>query len=429
MPETNSLKRVSRKIWRLFPRTIRQFVFNEALPLLAPNVSGAATAQQPISLLAPLSSSIGIGWGGRENFKLLNSCGYDVGLYDWTDVLFEKDLRNEPLGQTETPPVPGPGILLCHANPNHLPILLFQLGRQAVVGKYVISYAVWELPQLPAHWIRNLRFAHTFWCPSSFAADAFRKATDKPVHIVPHCIDVPKDTRPDRDRFRIPRNRFTVLTAIHLGSGLSRKNPLAAIRAFRSAFSNDQKATLLVKVSHAEHYPSRFREIERAIQGAPNVRLIQEVLTDNDVWNLLHSVDAVLSLHRSEGFGLVPAQAMALGKLAIATGWSGNMDYMNSENSLPVDFSLVPVDDPECNYRGDGQKWASPDIDHAAVLLREAAENAVLRQRIGETASCSMRKRFGPDAVARSMKVSLADLGVAPVANVGARQPNAKDQQ
>lgn len=402
------------KFWQSLPKKGRQFVFRELIPFLAPRPSARPSPKPPVSILAPFSSSIGIGWGGRMNARLLQRDGFDVRLFDWTNVLFASDLTASELSIEQGKPHAGPGVLLIHANPNHLPLLLLHLGRRSLGEKYVIGYAVWELPLLPPDWQRNLRLVHSIWCPSSFAAEAFRQATDNPVHVVPYCVEPPKGIVPDRQRFGITDDTFAVLTAVHLGSGLTRKNPLGAIQTFRSAFKNDRNAVLLVKVSQADFYPDRLGEIEQAFQGASNIRLIQETLTDQNYWKLLASVDAVLSLHRSEGFGIVPAQAMAIGKLAIATGWSGNMDYMNSENSLPVDYSLVPVQDQEGNYRADGQKWADPDIGHAAALLRQAADDHDLRQRVGEAAIYTAQTKLGPDAVAGTIRNHLADLSVTP---------------
>jgi hypothetical protein len=59
---------------------------------------------------------------------------------------------------------------------------------------------------------------------------------------------------------------------------------------------------------------------------------------------------------------------MFLGRLALATGWSGNLDYMTEENSLLVRHHLVPVGKHEYPY-GEGQVWAEPDISHAVELL------------------------------------------------------------
>ena len=44
--------------------------------------------------------------------------------------------------------------------------------------------------------------------------------------------------------------------------------------------------------------------------------------------SLIRLCDVFLSLHRSEGFGLVMAEAMNLGTAAVATGWSANTEFM-----------------------------------------------------------------------------------------------------
>ena len=106
---------------------------------------------------------------------------------------------------------------------------------------------------------------------------------------------------------------------------------------------------------------------------------------------LMAAADIVISLHRSEGFGLVPAQAMALGKPVIATGWSGNLDFMNKNNSALVSYSLIPVRDPEGAFQADDQKWADANVDEAAEWLRRLAGDADLRARLGAAAAKDVR--------------------------------------
>ncbi len=414
MVESKNILGFLRKIGRLLPKSARRFLFRELTPLLAPCPDKQALARPPIWLCAPLTSSIGIGWGARANAGILERTGFDIRCCDLSNILFAADLPDITVPIKAEYPGAGPGLLLLHANPVHFPYVLMQLGSSSIAKKYLISYSVWELPRIPSDWQRNLRFVHEVWCPSSFAADAFRAATNKPVHVVPHSVDQPKEITPDRPRFGIAPDAFTVLTAFHLGSGLTRKNPLAAIRAFRSAFGDSSRAVLLVKVTHGDAYPDRLRAIQRVAQNASNVRLLLDTFSDTDYWRLLQSIDAVLSLHRSEGFGLVPAQAMSIGKVAVATGWSGNMDYMNSENSLPVDYSLIPVSDPEGNYSTDGQQWAEPDIEHAATLLRRAENDKAMRLQLGETAIRTIRLTLSHDAVAGVISDRLKELGIEP---------------
>ena len=70
----------------------------------------------------------------------------------------------------------------------------------------------------------------------------------------------------------------------------------------------------------------------------------------------------MLSLHRSEGFGLVPAEAMLLGRAVVATGWSGNMDFMDADSAALVGYRLVPARDPRGVFEAPGADWAEPDL-------------------------------------------------------------------
>jgi glycosyltransferase involved in cell wall biosynthesis len=118
----------------------------------------------------------------------------------------------------------------------------------------------------------------------------------------------------------------------------------------------------------------------------------------------------VLSLHRAEGFGLVLAEAMALGKPVVATGWSGNMDFMNDRNSCPVGYELVTLDRTHLDYHA-GQQWAEPDVDHAAHLMRRLIDDEVSRAETGERAAETIRSNFSPAAAGRRYRRRLALLG------------------
>ena len=125
-----------------------------------------------------------------------------------------------------------------------------------------------------------------------------------------------------------------------------RKNPLAAITAFRAAFGDRADRILLLKVGNREHAPDDFARIVAAVGGAPNIRLETRTLPSADLHALTAASDIVMSLHRSEGFGLVLAEAMLLRKPVIATGWSGNMAFMDADSAALVDYRLVATRRP-----------------------------------------------------------------------------------
>ena len=198
-----------------------------------------------------------------------------------------------------------------------------------------------------------------------------------PLGIVP-----PEPAALDRAAFGLPPDAVVILVSFNLASSFVRKNPLAAIAAFRAAFGERPDRLLVLKTGHVAHAPDDFARLAAAAQ-APNIRLETRVLPTADHHALMAASDIVLSLHRSEGFGLVPAEAMLLGKPVIATGWSGNMDFMDASNSVPIGYRLVPVADPRQVYQGGS--WAEPDQAEAVAQLRRLADDAAARRALGSS--------------------------------------------
>jgi glycosyltransferase involved in cell wall biosynthesis len=281
------------------------------------------------------------------------------------------------------------GILLIHINPPELPVALIAIGRQALCRKRIVGYWAWELPDIPNSWLPALRLVDEIWVPSNFVADAIRRHTALPVYVVPHPVSRMPASARDRADFAIPSDTFACLCAFDVRSGYARKNPVAAIKAFRLAFeaNNSSNATLMLKIAEADRGPDVMREIREEIGSIGNIIIMDKKLSTEDMTALIQCSDVVISLHRSEGFGLLPAEAMLLGKPVIATRWSGNVDFMNDNNSVLIDCELVPVVDPQKIYPLEGQQWAEPDIQKAAQWLRKLKDDSILRKRIGRAAA------------------------------------------
>ncbi len=198
------------------------------------------------------------------------------------------------------------------------------------------------------------------------------------MRVVPHELIKPTGVTASRERFGLPPKAFVFLTALNIRSGMERKNVGAAIEAFGRAFAHNDNALLVVKTHDDFANPRSMRSINRLVRGRPNIRVVQDDLPEVEMWSLIASADAILSLHRAEGFGLLILQGMMLNKPVVASGWSGNMDFMKGPLAHPVPYRLIPVDDPEGNYAGDlDARWAEPDIDAAARILRELAEGKI----------------------------------------------------
>jgi hypothetical protein len=121
------------------------------------------------------------------------------------------------------------------------------------------------------------------------------------------------------------------------------------------------------------------------------------------------SCDCYVSLHRAEGFGLTLAEAMSLGRPVIATGYSGNLDFMTDRNSYLVAHEMAPVGPGSAPYPPEAE-WAEPDIEHAARLMREVFENQDAARQRGRLAAAEIAITHSLEASGRSMVRRLESL-------------------
>ncbi len=390
-----------RRLWQRLPQHTRSQIINRVSRIVAPLPDRAPRGGMPIAIAGLFSTMSGIGEGARLAYDALEAAGMQPAAFDISAAFGQKEIE----GPARRPIVPGTGgTLVVHHNAPFLPHALWALGRARVRGRRVIGYWAWEFPRIPQSWYPSFRYLHEIWVPSELARTAVASGTNLPVHIVPHPLPPPVVTPNMRARLGLPENVLIVLTAFHMGSAFTRKNPLAAIAAFRRAFGDASNVLLLVKVIDHGASPIAREALHRAIEGAANIRLLNVMLPPADMSGLMDAVDIVLSLHRSEGFGLVPAEAMQLGKPVVATGWSGNMDFMNAGNSAPVAYTMVPVQDPyDGAFIADGQLWAEADVEDAADWLRRLADEPDLRRSMGETARSEIAWQLSPRSVAQTI--------------------------
>jgi glycosyltransferase involved in cell wall biosynthesis len=371
------------------------------------------TRPGPVTIAGLLHSTKSFGEAARLSLAALSVAGYDVRFIDIGPTFRECDFMDARF--PGLPAEPGGGVLIVHANPHMLPHTFSSIGQEILEGKYVIGYFVWELPSIPPDFREQLHLVHEIWVPSSFALKPFVTGTDKPVRVVPHPIAIEERmraldsaTRSSRVRFGIPEGPFTVLFMQNLGSTITRKNAIGAVRAFRRAFCARLDRRLVLKLGDAHKWPDALSRLRQEVADAPNVLIVQECLTTEEVKSLIASCDAVLSLHRAEGFGMVLAEAMLLAKPVVATRWSGNLDFMTDENSALIDFTLVPALDDQRVYRQPEQCWAEPNIEAAATWLCRLADEPELRHNLGARARADVIAKLGQPRYEEAVRDILA---------------------
>jgi glycosyltransferase involved in cell wall biosynthesis len=274
---------------------------------------------------------------------------------------------------------------------------------------YRIGNWYWELETVPPQFVVHARQLDEVWAPSRFIAQALQPVLPVPVIDLHPGVRIPDPADLGRAHFGLDATQFLFAFAFDLASTLDRKNPLGLIRAFRRAFGPDEPVALVIKVSHGELYPEDRQKLLRAAQDA-GVTVIDAVLPRDTSFALLNVCDCYVSLHRSEGFGLSLAEAMLLGKPVIATGYSGNLDFMGPDNSLLVDYRLVPIGRDVRTYAIPGGTWAEPSTEHAARHMRWVYENRPAARALAERGRASATEVLSVAAASQRLHERLAAI-------------------
>lgn len=387
------------RLWRALPARERRLLLTRATALLAPRPDPAPPpAAGGFAVVGELGRASGLGEGARVMLCGLERLGVPAWPVDVGTVV--------RAGEARIPDLPRGAPLLLHVGAPHVPLALLRMTRSLVRGRRVIGHWAWELPTVAPDWRAGVGFVHEAWVPSRFTAQAIEQLLPGRVRVVPYPVAVapPEASGLQRADFGLPDDAVVVLVSFSLASSLERKNPLGAIAAFRAAFGDRPDRLLLLKIGNPADFPADFEQLRRAVADAPNIRLETRTLSSADRHALTRAADIVLSLHRSEGFGLVAAEAMFLGKPVIATGWSGNLDFMDDASGVLVGYRLVPARDPRGVFEAPGAVWADPDQSEAVAALRKLADDPGLRAELGRRGQLAASARLGTEPLEAAVR-------------------------
>jgi glycosyltransferase involved in cell wall biosynthesis len=377
---------------------VREMSINSYFLTQAGVTDKAAEQQLPgVNFAGYLRSELGIGEAARGYVRALRGQGVPLSYVDVSSFSVNRK-QDQSLGELPIPqdnPAPY-AINIVHVNADQLLLVRDHVGPDFFQNRYTIGIWAWESLSFPQDWYDRFTLVDEIWVGSGFMVDAIGRVASIPVIQMPHVVEVP-DCLPDRAAFGLADDEFVFLFMFDFHSTLQRKNPEAAIAAFRHAFEPHQPVRLLIKSMQGDQHPTTFQAL-RQRAGDARISFLDCTLDNEERYRLIASCDAFLSLHRAEGFGLAIAEAMAMGKPVIATGWSGNMDFMNVANSLPAAYTLKPLEQGEGPYE-QGTLWAEPDIEHAAQLMRQIVSDASLAQRLGARAKLDIQTYFSTAAV------------------------------
>jgi len=366
---------------------------------------------EPLVLVGHPYAPIGMGEHVRCSYRAFRSVAVAPKLLDVYRMSEPDDGMRAEFGGAFTDRLGAVNVF--HVNGDEIEPVLAHLGATRTPGRYDIVYPAWELARYPRQWATQLERFDEVWTPTDFIRDSIAPEVSCPVISMPLACEVLLTGFLGRRHFGIPEDHYAFLFFFDFRSYATRKNPGAVIEAFERLVARrpTTRTSLVIKLNGVENAPQAYAELrQRLAPLGERVVLLASTLSDSEVKNLVRVCDCFVSLHRSEGYGRGIAEAMFLGKPVVATGYSGNLQFMTPDTSMIVDHRLVPV--PAGAYpHHEGQVWAEPDVEQAGDHMVRLLDDRALGRRIGAAASLALRTGFGYRPVGMRYLQRLQTLG------------------
>lgn len=308
-------------------------------------------------------------------------------------------------------------VLLHHINADALP-------RQLLLNKLAdgntplhIGYLLWELEAVPDSHLLAGELLDEIWVPSRFVQRLYERAFNREVHRIGKSISLPDVPQLDLTHFGIRSGAFVFLTVFDAASSAERKNPLAAVRAFLNAFPNERDKQLIIKTTpvtaNAWGDPNgQMRAIRKLAAKDPRIVILEEHLPFRNLLSLINSCDCIVSPHRAEGFGYIPAYGLWYEKPVIATDYSGTTDFCTPDTAFPIPYRMVQAKPAEIITKLPDATWADIDIRALAETMQTIVGNLPDAQAKAKAGAKLIRSQYAPERLAARYRERLMEHGV-----------------
>ena len=410
----NLAERLKPALTRLIPikilRRVKKSIVDSSMMKLASagnrNAFTRTAFIDGVNLIGYIRGEIGLGESCRLVARGLAETGLDFTIYNYEQV---SAMRHSDFSWeykiTNTTPY---NINLIHIQPYELPLAYLRINEDIWSNRYNIAFWLWELEEFPEQWQNAFSLVDEIWTPSEFASESIRKATNKPVYTVPYALQTPDCGEYGRRDFDLPEDKFLFLCMYDCSSFFERKNPIAAINAYKQAFPPDEKNVgIVIKLNNPQKKDMQL--IREKLADYSNVYFVAEVLDRVKANALIACTDAYVSLHRSEGFSLIPAEAMFLGTPVIATNWSANTEFMSEDTGCLVDYVFINIEKDYGPYLA-GNRWAEPVIEQASGYMRKLYEDRDYHQLIASNARLRISEKLAPEHMAALIRKRISAI-------------------
>jgi glycosyltransferase involved in cell wall biosynthesis len=314
----------------------------------------------------------------------------------------------------ESSNVPDAPVRINHCIPNRI---------HPIKGKTNISFLNWETTKMPEEWVPLLNNTcdHIFVTCNSLEKVIHESDIRVPVSTIGASIDIDKWT---------PEGPITTLTGVektdvkflYNANFIPRKNFEDIITSFCLAFDGITDVVLILKTFAAANTAQQKKQVTQAISGMaakvsgvgkrPKISIVTDLMSETQIISFMRGCDVYVSSSRGEGFDCPLAQAMSMEKLIVSNRFLGHGDCLTDDNSINVDYHLIPAIDPSNPLHKANQRWASNDIDSfiSAMQLAYTSIKSGTHKHLKDNARIAAQETFSPEVVADNLANKIREI-------------------
>ncbi|MDF2695363.1 MAG: methyltransferase, FkbM family [Labilithrix sp.] len=359
------------------------------------------------NVIAYANAELGVGEAGRRTASMVLRTGLPTALVAAPSGHFSREAHQPKLRVTSQ--LSYENAIVC-VNADQVPRVNAIMRLDALRGRR-IGLWFWELSEFPAMWRSAFDHVDEVWTTSEFTRSAVASATEKPVRVVPLPIEPPSEpTSFTRRSVGLGEtDAFTFVVNFDYLSLHRRKNPVGAILAYSAAFAESDGARLIVKSINGHLRPLDVEHVKSFAGKRTDIVFQDRYVSSSAMKAMIELSDAYVSLHRSEGYGLNLADAMAVGTPTIATSYSGNLDFMDATTAELIPYSLTEVG-PGAHPYDASALWAEPDLDAAADAMRRLFDSPDYAAALAARARDHVGRNFSLGETAKVVRPLLMDM-------------------
>ncbi len=295
--------------------------------------------------------------------------------------------------------------------------------RELPDADYRIGRTMFETDRLPAAWVPACNRMDEIWVPSRFNVETFAAAgveRDKLV-VIPEAVDHHEFDPARHQPWPLPnRAGFNFLAVFEWSS---RKAWDVLLAAYLREFSADDDVCLYLRTYLFGEPDGNPRDTiwqmirdHAATLGLgdkrwPRIEILADQIPLADLPRLYRAADCLVAPSRGEGWGRPHHEAMLMELPVIATGWSGNTEFMNNDVAYLLDYELqeITLVEPQLwHYRG--HRWANPSETHLRHILRHILQHPDEARAKGRAARAHMIAHYSRERVADLVVERLAQI-------------------